>query len=252
MASCLFILSSCSSTPGNKIKPEASLVSLDSEKRHVERLTNTSIRDDSIESCSVVYRNLSTNWKRSDSECIRSEHREVGLKYRNLSLSLSDTRKDLKRVTAALRDHSFETLATNVVTLASNDIPSLHIETPDDFLPTLKRDLVSSNVPDIAENVTERVFFKNQIGYLGPKGITSVQVMLPVANLAKSIHLRGYLSEEEFSSMTELEREVLSVGRSLSIRKLLISLGGFDQSKFIIRHHSKQTKGSFVEVSFNG
>jgi len=245
---CLVILSSCSSTPENKMDSDASPVPLDTTKRHDEGASNTSVKDGVKEPCSIVYRNLSANWKKSNFECIRSGDKEDGLEYRNLSLSFSDTRKELKRVTAALRDYNHSDSTANVVTLENTDTPSLHIETPADFLPVLDRDVVS----DIAVNTSERVFFNNQIGYLGPKGMSTVQVMLPVANLAKSIHLRGYLSKDEYSSMTELEREILSVGRSLSIRKLLISLGGFDQSKFVIKHHSKQTKGSFVEVSFNG
>ncbi len=115
---------------------------------------------------------------------------------------------------------------------------------------TYKKPLTIKRLAVAVSRMPESIAFAKNLKVLGPEGRASSESLREIVMGADKVKLRGLFLEEEVVIDTPVYREILSVGRSLAVRRHWEDMG-IDTSHIKILHYDPDRFGRKVEVYFN-
>ncbi len=229
-------------------------------KKTTETKVFVNISTEKISNCELTKRDLSMPWEKREYWCSTASRLDL-LNKRNM-----DNSKDLEKIEASrqvLKNTSarLDKVVSEMEEEIKEDVEFTH---PVRFENNEKYgDNVSSmgkievDIRYIKKAIDDgtdvrTIWFAKNITVLGHQGEKNLSALIPIIKDSTHVYLRGYIKEGELEETGHMSSEAMSVARSLSIRKKLITEGNIDKKKITILHYKPGTTGRYVEVSFNG
>jgi len=216
---------------------------------------------ESIKRCKRTQRDLLSNWEHRKYWCTRSG-RVISLEnkskeYIAIVKAVNKSNNALDKVNLKLENAIINKaiVKTKSIFIPKVNTPINIISTNNTSSPCILKEPKTKNVNSIIVNHNEitsnEVWFSDKREYLDVDDKQIETSLFPNAMHANKIILQGHIEEGEVYSKNDIDFEKFSVGRSLTVKKLLMEQG-IDKSKIKILHYKFKPKGRYVEVNFNG